>query len=127
VFEKVEGVPHKEVMIDVALGRRPEYPLGLGRFRHAAKFMLRHYDGDDEQVVRSAPDAQKVHAIERRFPGCEIILHVREGMRLGDLHQQDSYSYELADIFVGADSQRALMRTYRTIVDTLNIKIGEKP
>jgi len=120
-------VPHKEVMIDVALEQRPEYPLGLGQFRHAAKFMLRRYDGVDAQVVLNAPDLDKVRAIERRFPGSEITLHISKGMRLGDLHLQDSYSHELADIFVGANSQRALMRTYRAIVDDLNIKIGEAP
>ncbi len=127
LFEKVEGVPHKEVMIDVALEQRPEYPLGLGRFRHAAKFMLRRYGGADAQVVLNAPDLDEVRAIERRFPGSEITLHISKGMRLGDLHLLDSYSHELADIFVGANSQRALMRTYRAIVDDLNIKIGEAP
>jgi biotin carboxylase len=125
LFEKVEGVPHKEVMIDVALGRRPEYPLGLGRFRHAAKFMLRCYDCDERQVVLSAPDLNEGRAIQGRFPGCEITSHISEGMRLGDVHAKDSYSHELADIFVGANSQRALMRTYHAIVGALNIKIGE--
>lgn len=125
LFEKVEGVPHKEVMIDVALGRRPEYPLGLGQFRHAAKFMLRRYGGNDEQVVRHAPDIDEVRAIERRFPGTEITLHVSKGMRLGDIRLKDSYSHELADIFLGAQSQRALMQKYRAIVDALKIEIGE--
>ncbi|MDJ0932305.1 ATP-grasp domain-containing protein [Breoghania sp.] len=27
LFDKVEGVPHNEVMIDIALGRRPDYPV----------------------------------------------------------------------------------------------------
>lgn len=127
LFEKVEGVPHKEVMIDVALGRQPEYPLNLGRFNHAAKFMLRRYGYDDEKVVLSAPDAKAVRAIESRFPSCEITLQVREGMRLGDVHLKDSYSHELAEIFVGANSQNALMRTIRDIVDELNIEIGDAP
>jgi biotin carboxylase len=124
LFEKVEGVPHKEVMIDVALGKRPEYPLGQGRFRHAAKFMLRHYHRDDRQVVLEAPDTDEARAIERRFPGCEISLHIAEGMRLKDIHHQDSYSYELAVIFVGANSHAGLMRTYRAIIDSMNIRIG---
>jgi biotin carboxylase len=127
LFEKVEGVPHKEVMIDVALGRQPEYPLNLGRFNHAAKFMLRRYGYDDEKVVLSAPDAKAVRAIESRFPSCEITLQVREGMRLGDVHLKDSYSHELAEIFVGANSQNALMRTIRDIVGELNIEIGDAP
>lgn len=127
LFEKVEGVPHNEVMIDVGLGRAPEYPLRQGGFRHAAKFMLRRYDTHDDDVVIHAPDADELRAIERDFPGCEVGLHVETGTRLGNLHFQDSYSHELADIFVGANSQRALMRTYREIVNRLNIKIGEAP
>lgn len=127
LFEKVEGVPHKQVMVDVALGQQPEYPLGLGRFRHAAKYMLRRYNSDDEHVVLNAPDVDEVRAIERRFPGSEITLHINEGMRLSDVHLQDSYSCELAEIFVGANSQRVLMRTYHTIVDGLNIKVGQAP
>ena len=125
LFEKVEGVPHKEVMIDVALGRRPEYPLAQGQYSHAAKFMLRRYDCENTDVVLHAPDECTTRELERRFPGTEINLHVRQGMPLEALHFQDSYSHELADIFVGANSQRALMRTYRKIIDTLDIRIGK--
>ena len=123
LFEKVEGVPHKEVMIDVALGRRPEYPLGEGEWRHAAKFMLRRYNCSDEDVVVDAPSDAELRAIEADFPGCDIELHVSKGMRLKDLHFQDSYSHELADIFVGANSQRAMMETYRGVVERLAIRI----
>jgi biotin carboxylase len=123
LFDKVEGVPHNEVMIDVALGRQPEYPLGLGAFTHAAKFMLRDYHHDGDALVAHAPDAAQVRAIEARFPGCEINPHIRSGMRLAELGFQDSYSHEFADIFVGANSQRALMRTYRVIVRALDIRI----
>jgi biotin carboxylase len=125
LFEKVEGVPHKEVMIDVALGRKPEYPLGLGRFRHAAKFMLRRYDCRDNDVVLKMPSAEEIRVVERRFPGSEIKFHIAPGMCLKDLHFQDSYSHELADIFVGANSQRGLLKTYGEILDCLDIEIGK--
>lgn len=124
LFEKVQGVPHNEVMIDVALGRRPEYPLDEGRFRHAAKFMLRRYDVGGRQPVTEAPNEDRIRQIEQEFPGCDINLHVHEGMRLEDLRYQDSYSFELAEIFVGANSQKELMKTYRAIVDRLGIEIG---
>jgi hypothetical protein len=123
LFDKVEGVPHNEVMIDVALGRRPEYPLGLGPFRHAAKFMLRRYDSREDDEVLHAPTIAETREIERRFPGCEVNMHIRSGMRLKELSFQDSYSYELADIFVGASSQRVLMRRYRQILQQLDIRI----
>lgn len=125
LFEKVEGIPHKEVMIDVALGRSPEYPLRLGRFRHAAKFMLRRYACNDADVVLEAPRDASIRTIERRFPGTEISLHIRKGMQLKELQIRDSYSHELAEIFVGANSQRALLRTYRDLIEILNIKIGD--
>lgn len=125
LFDKVEGVPHNEVMIDVALGRKPEYPLGQGAFRHAAKCMYRRYDCRDEQVVTRAPEPEEIATIEARFPGCEINSHVRTGMRLGDLHFQDSYSHELAEIFVGSNSQSGLMRAYHEIVEALDIRIGD--
>ncbi|WP_084399100.1 ATP-grasp domain-containing protein [Henriciella aquimarina] len=127
MFEKVEGVPHKEVMVDVALGRKPEYPLGEGAYRHAAKFMLRHYDRGRDGLVTRAPGSEEVSEIERQFPGCEISPHVSEGMHLQDSHMRDSYSTELADIFVGAQSHHTLMHTYHEIVDALNIKISDLP
>lgn len=125
LFEKVHGVPHNEVMIDVALGEDPNYPPEEGRYTHAAKFMLRRYDCADDQVVRRAPGGEQVRAIEADCPGSEINLHVSPGMRLGELHHHDSYSHELAEIFVGANSHQAMMRTYRQIVERLEIEIGE--
>lgn len=125
LFEKVEGVPHNEVMIDCALGRRPEYPLRRGRHRRAAKFMLRRYGLSDEARVVKAPDDAARRAIEARHPGCEIIVHVAPGMRLGDMPFQDSYSHELADVFVGADTQDGLSCEYNAIVEELDIRIEE--
>jgi hypothetical protein len=46
-------------------------------------------------------------------------------MQLKELQIRDSYSHELAEIFVGANSQRALLRTYRDLIEILNIKIGD--
>lgn len=126
LFEKVDGVPNNEVMIDIALGRRPAYRNGRGRFRHAAKFMLRHY-GDGEATVLRVPDADRARRLEERFPGCEINPRVEQGARLKDRSFQDSYSFELAVVFVGANSHRTMMRTYRAIVDQMNIEIGAAP
>lgn len=123
LFEKVEGVPHNEVMIDVALGRQPEYPLKRGAFKHAAKFMYRLYKRTGEETVEYAPGPTDVQAIEHDFLGCDINLHIESGMKLKELHHQDSYSHELAEIFVGANSQKGLMQTYRAIVDRLGIRV----
>ena len=108
LFEKVEGVPHKEVMIDVALGRKPDYPARRGAFRYAAKYMPRLYGHSDDEIVTHAPAQAELRALEARHPGTEIQLHVEQGMRLGEDHHYDEYSHELGAIFMGAQSRRAL-------------------
>lgn len=124
LFDKVEGVPHKEVMIDVALGKRPDYPARQGRFHHAAKFMPRLYGDHERERVVNAPDEGELRAIEARYPGSEIQLHVHKGMRLADLIHRDAYSYELAAIFMGASSRAALMRDFKAIWRAVDLKFA---
>lgn len=122
LFDKVEGVPHNEVMLDVALGRRPDYPAGRGRFRYAAKFMPRLYGHHDDMVVRNVPDATRRREIEDAFPGSEIQLHVTEGLSLGDMHHRDPYSYELAAVFMGAQSRRNLRRDFKRLWKAVGLR-----
>ncbi|SFQ22940.1 ATP-grasp domain-containing protein, partial [Tranquillimonas alkanivorans] len=98
LFDKVEGVPHKEVMIDVALGRKPDYPARQGAFRYAAKFMPRLYGHSADEIVTHAPSKPEIQALEEQYPGTEIQLHIEEGMQLGEDHHYDEYSYELGAI-----------------------------
>lgn len=125
LFDKVEGVPHNEVMIDVALGKRPDYPARRGRFRYAAKFMPRLYGNHEQEAVVAAPDAEQIHAIEAQFPGAEIQLHVQEGMRLADLHNRDAYSYELGAIFLGANSRAELTRNFKGLFGELGLEFAK--
>src|SRR6056297_82244 len=122
LFDKVEGVPHKEVMIDVALGQRPNYPARQGQFRYAAKFMPRLYGDHEHEHVASVPSESRIREIEAIFPGAEIQLHVQEGLKLADSRHRDAYSTELGSIFVGADSRPTLTRMYRSIMDELDLK-----
>ncbi len=125
LFDKVEGVPHKEVMLDVALGKRPDYPARRGQFRYAAKFMPRLYTSQDDWRVRGVPSPARLREIEARFPGSEIQLHVAEGQRLGDIHHQDAYSYELAAVFIGAQTRDALRRDFSALWKSVGLAIEE--
>jgi hypothetical protein len=126
LFDKVEGVPHKEVMIDVALGRRPDFPARRGKFRYAAKFMPRLYGDHECEVVVDAPDTAELRDIEARFTGTEIQLYVHKGMRLSDLHHRDAYSYELGAIFIGANSRTGLRRTFNAVFRALHLRFQEQ-
>lgn len=121
LFEQVHGTSHQEVMVDLALGRRPDYPpAGQGPYKMAAKFMLREsHDG----IVGRVPTAEELHAIEHELPGTLVQLNVSEGNRLGHLEEQDSYMYQIAEIYTAGSSVRELERKYRAAVKRLDIRI----
>jgi len=116
LFEKVDGVSNHQVPVRLALGREPAFPRGGGRFRRAAVFFLRRFrDG----VVTAVPDAEAVARLERLYSGTVIKLQVTPGVRLSALVEQDSYSYILALIYVGAGSRRELLQRYRQVAEPL--------
>lgn len=109
VFMLVDGAPHLQVMVDVGLGITPRMPRGEGRYQLAAKRMMRvFHDG----IVRSIPSDADIARVEEMFPGTIVEINVREGMKLSDLLHQDSYSYELAVVFLGADNHQQLQERY---------------
>ncbi|MEX2497811.1 MAG: ATP-grasp domain-containing protein [Wenzhouxiangellaceae bacterium] len=105
LFEKVDGTSNHEVPVKLALNERPEIPKGQGEFRRAAAFFLRALG--DARVTR-VPSPEEIEALERRFPGTIVQPQVAAGMRLSELHEQDSYSYNLAIVYMGASSRSAL-------------------
>lgn len=124
LFELVDGVSHQEVMIDLALGRRPDMPHRQGRYRLAAKFMVRVF-GDG--IVTRVPDRADVERVESAFPGTRFRLIAYEGERLSGLPLQDSYSYELAEIFMGAHTQKELLANYRKALEILDYRVESLP
>jgi len=122
LFKKVDGEFHHQVMIDVALGETPRMPRREGEFEIAAKFMWRRY-GD--AIVHHVPSKDERESLCRRIPGLELDLHVEEGMRLSDMRYQDSYSYEVAALFLGGQSEQELERHYEECRAALDLDFEE--
>lgn len=110
LFEKVDGVSNHEVPVKLALGERPSIPDGRGRFRRAAAFFLRAFN--DARVTR-VPNARELGHLAARFPGTIVHPQVEAGMQLSQLHEQDSYSYNLAIVYMGAESRQKLRDNWR--------------
>ena len=124
LFKMVDGEYHHAVNIDIALGRAPDFPYRKGKYKTAAKFMLRRYhDGR----VHKVPSIEDIEKVKQRFPDTSIHLHIKPGMNLDDLPDQDSYSYEIAVLFMGAANQRQLLENYSTALDLLPFEIQEIP
>jgi hypothetical protein len=111
LFSFVEGASHQEIMIDLALGKKPEYPHGKGRYPMATKFMVRRYSGD--AIVRRVPRREEIEALQKEVDGILAVVWVKEGDRLSSFKDTDSYSFEYANIFVGGRSEEELLEKYQ--------------
>ena len=122
MFEKVHGVSNHQVAVDLSQGKRPDYPPPGGEFACAAKFMWRYYR---DAVVERVPTREQTRAVEEMFPGTEVDIAVHEGMQLSELRDQDSYSYEIALLHIGADSHKQLMERYRRCREILGFEFAD--
>ena len=124
LFQKVHGVSNHQVAVELALGHDPKFPEARGRFKCAAAFWLRRHE---DAWVADVPSQQSLDAIARDWPGTYVELEVHPGMWLSELHDQDSYSYVLALIYVGADSHEQLMGYYDAIIERLRFDLRDSP
>jgi biotin carboxylase len=121
LFRHVDGATHHRVMLDLALGKRPDFPHRRGQYRYAAKFMWRIYE---DARVKRVPTEDELRALCRRFPSAEIQVHIDTGMRLSELKYQDSYSYEIAVVFLGGGSQQDLLQKYAAVQQALDVELA---
>lgn len=119
IFQIATGSSHHEVAIDIALGRKPDFPRPEGRFPMAGKFMPRVF-GDT--VVTKVPSKRQINALQRIFPEMLVNVSVDEGTRLSELRGQDSYSFEIADVFIGAETEQELHEKFRTVMEVLDFR-----
>jgi hypothetical protein len=120
LFQKVDGDSNHSIMIDLSIGRKPDFPYREGTFGHAAKFMLRHFE---DGIVTRVPSEEDIAAAAHSFPGTLVEVFVEEGTRLSELLNQDSYSFEIADIYIGASTQKDLLETYHQVLQMLDFRI----
>ncbi len=121
LFEKVDGASHHEVMIDIALGNKPVFPKRKGKFTCAAKLYLRTHD---DKVVKRIPTKEEIRKVEELFPETLVKIHVKEGMKPSELLNQESYSYEIGFMFMGAKNDHELLDNHRKCLEHLNFEFA---
>ncbi|OJA04344.1 acetyl-CoA carboxylase biotin carboxylase subunit family protein [Halomonas sp. QHL1] len=118
LFEKVDGVSHQQVTVDLALGQLPNMPYRQGAFKVAAKFFYRVFFTD--ATVSQVPSVEEIETLQQAFPGTMITLQVEIGTRLSSLPEQDSYSFALAYVWMGADDVVTLEDNYARLAEQLH-------
>jgi len=61
--------------------------------------------------------------VQELFPGTLMNIHVKPGMRLSDLLYQESYSYELGYLFMGAANEHELLENHRRAQEHLPFEL----
>ncbi len=120
LMEQVDGFPNHHYMLKVALGEDPGPP-GKGPYGISARWYLRHFtDG----VLTRGPSDEEIAAVERELGGVRIHRKAPDGARLSEQPGQDSYSYELAQIVVGARDEAELRDKYDRCVAALRFEFA---
>lgn len=124
LFLMVDGATNQKVSMDLALGRKPELPHRQGPHKLAGKFMMRLFkDRIGDGVVEGVPSQEDLDRIAEAYPEARVDLLVKEGTRLSDLPFQDSYSYEIAAVFLGADRQKQLLDRFQKVEEFLQFDV----
>jgi hypothetical protein len=121
IFRKGDGNTNLKIIIDLALGRQPEFSHGQGEFLAATKFYLRCFkDG----LVKRAPSRAEIEGFKREIADAVIDIRVAKGIRLSELMEQDSCSDAPATVYLGAQDHDALMAKYHRMSEALRFDIA---
>lgn len=121
LFAMVDSIPNHAFMIDLALGRDPrDLPRRQGPFQTAAKWLLRTFS---DGIVTRVPTAQEIADLQEQIPGTIVEVAVTEGQRLSEGEGEDSYSYLLAEVFLGARNEIELTSQWDRCVEALQFEI----
>lgn len=120
IFEKVHSTSHHRIMLQIALGIKPKPMEYNGEYPVAANCMLRVYNPG--RIIR-VPDNQSIQQVEKEVPGSFVQVLVQEGQLLEDLQHQDSYSYHLANIYIGARHRMELVEKYNRCLELLPFEV----
>lgn len=116
MFALVNGFPNHHYMLKVGLGEDPRRPLGAGPYALAARWYLRRFS---DGFLSRGPTDEEIKSIEDEIGGISVYRRAPDGGKLSDMSGQDSYSYELAEIVVGADGPAQLRDKYDRCVAAL--------
>ncbi len=122
VFGYVDGRPDHQIMIDLALGREPDFPKGEGDYQIAAKWYWRRFE---DAFVDRIPSEEEIREIEADTPACLIKNVAQAGRNLHDLAEQDPSAYDLAYIWMGAQDEEELRKKYEQVKDRLRFEFSD--
>ena len=124
IFEKVHGVAHLAIMVDLALGRKPKPMEKKGRYNVAGHFMFRTFETGR---IKRIPSESAIQTLARRQTDTKVKIPVKPGQHLDELQGQDMYSYEIANVFIGGRDRMDMLDKYDEALAALQFDIEKDP
>ena len=116
LYEKVEGESLHEMALRLSCGEEPRMRKGTGRNRHAASFVFRRFDGRPA----SLPAPEKLAWLASFDPDARLMMYPKSGRALArEMKWLGSHRYAVLNM--GAESESALEKKYRTVAATLGL------
>ncbi len=122
LFQKVDGTSNFSLMLALALGQCPPDLAGQGTFDCAGKFFLRKYE---DALVTSVPGDAEIWRVREHFPEAVVKISAQEGIRLSQLPSQETYSFQLGEVVLGAQSEAELLDKYHQCKEMLPFQFAE--
>ncbi len=124
LFAKVNGVSNYQVAIDIALGREPKLPPpGSGPYAKAAKFLVRTFE---DGVVTRVPSPRDLARVQEVAPDTIVHVEPKVGDVLSEMVDQDAYTFELAEVYIGGDSTEDLLERYDRVLEVLDLRVADR-
>jgi hypothetical protein len=108
LVEKVDGTNSYEIQVDLALGRKPRFEKGKGRYRYASSFVLRSFE---DKIIKKVPGEEEIGKVLQLLPDFRIEVYGNKGTLLSS-ELQDMQSYRYGIINLGGDSLGDLKDKY---------------
>jgi len=110
-YEWVDGVQPYLALFDLAVGREPRLGGVAPRYRHAASFALRKFDG---KPLALHPTEAQVARVRRDYPEARLMLYLKRG---GSLAREMKWlgSYRYAVVNMGAGSADELHQRFHAL------------
>ncbi|MFZ5953510.1 MAG: ATP-grasp domain-containing protein [Candidatus Dependentiae bacterium] len=108
LYEKVDGFNTYQLMLDIALGKKPVIFRKKGNHAIAASCVLRTFEN---KKVLQVPTQDQIAHFFRQFPDARFYADVKPGMLLSDV-LQDGKSYRYGLIHLGAQDKQDLLNRF---------------
>jgi biotin carboxylase len=121
LYEKVDGTNTYEILLDLALGKKPAFRKRRGKYGFAASCVLRTFE--NARVVQ-LPSAAEIAQVRERYPDIRIEVLATHGRRLSQ-EMQDGRSYRYGILSIGGRDREDVLAIFERCKTQLTFRLDK--